>query len=115
MISVSESLYAGEHAQSSTSSLVGGRPQLVRGARRDHDAIPGDDVALVGPETHAAAASHEVIDLLAYVVAVLQRLSAGADRRLGEALVARLRPRRPGQLPDRRAVERDKALDLGAV
>ena len=57
-------------------------------------------------EPHPARAGDEVVQLLGARMVVLGRLAPGRERRLGEALVARCRPRGSGELADRGAVER---------
>ena len=76
MISVSESLYRGRARAQQHQFVVGCRPQLVRGARRYHDAIPGDDVALVGPERMRPRPEHASMQTAA--LTAWWRISSGA-------------------------------------
>src|SRR2546423_6006319 len=89
--------------------------QLVRGSRRDHDAVAGDDLGLIVPEAHPAGAGDEVVELFAPRVIVLSRLAVRRQGRLGEALVAGGGPRRARQLADLAAVERGERRQFPQV
>src|SRR5512133_3425782 len=84
--------------------LLAGVDEGVDLARRDHDAIAGGDIALRVAERHAPAPGGEEVQLLGGAVVVGDRAPADGDRRLGEGLVARRRPRGADDLADGRAV-----------
>ncbi len=73
--------------------------------------MAGPYVELLLAEAHPAAPGSEVVDLLGDRVVVLGRLAGRTERRFGQRLVHGRRPRRMGQLADRRAVNGDERLE----
>src|SRR5437868_6453594 len=70
----------------------------------------GADLVL---EAHEAATGREEVQLLGHAVQMRGRLAPDGDGRLRQALVARRRPRRVGDLADRAPVEGREGLAVG--